>query len=208
MPECSFIMRSTGNWKRKCTASGALAVAFGWIVMDLDCDSIEPGFSRRRLRLRRFLLSQGFAGKRKKLVLVGRQIALQQESYLLEELFVRHRKHSSFGGGCWLLDIGSAANWSEGFYLILVPVKRKYSVNIVAPASGRRLAASFLQAVHSSQAALQRFLGACPAYQLPFSPSVTEAGNAGFRTVFYGVRIQSSKRIQRWGRENCVLYCG
>jgi hypothetical protein len=71
---------------------------------DSDRDSIDLGFSVRRFGWRVFRLTKGFARESQKLVLVGCQIALQEELYLLEKLFIRHLKHSSFvRAGCWLL---------------------------------------------------------------------------------------------------------
>jgi hypothetical protein len=71
-----------------------------------DRNSINLGFSVPYFGLRLFRLTNGLARKGKKFAFFGSQIALQQKLYLLEELFIRHRKHSSFvrrGAGCWVL---------------------------------------------------------------------------------------------------------
>jgi hypothetical protein len=72
----------------------------------LNCDFINRGFSVPHFGLRLFRLTNGVARKGKKLALLRSQITLQEEPYLLEELFIGHRKHSSFvrrGAGCWVL---------------------------------------------------------------------------------------------------------
>lgn len=174
-----------------------------------NCDLCDPGFPVLHLRRWVLLLTNGLAREGKKLAFFGSQIALQEKAYLLEELFIRHRKHSSFvrrGAGCWAL--ARTANKSAQIlphfggdrveiFLCGYPTYReseagnRHSSSPTFLASGR-----------------PRHRPDCPAYELPILPSVTEAGIVGFRTVGFRFRIQSSKRLARRGPEFCMLYCG